>query len=403
MQISGQRLLEDLKTLAGFGQVDSGVTRLSYSHADRVSRDWLVERMTDAGLDAAIDGIGNVYGRARDTGQAVLVGSHTDSVPKGGWLDGAMGVMYGLELARAWRDAGGAQGKGIDVISFADEEGTYLPTAGSRAFCGLIEQNEIDQAKSVTGKPMTAALSKAGYAGRPVARLDPARHIAYFEGHIEQGPRLEAAGVRIGVVTGIVGIGRAEIVFIGRADHAGTTPMALRRDAVNALIACAHRLGQRFTDLAGADTVWNFGDIRVEPGSRNVVPARASLLVEYRDLSTDRLAAMAAAVETTTKEVAVELPIDVDLVSALGLTPSRMDDQLRKHIDIAVSELGVSAMAMPSGAGHDAMIVAPIIPSAMIFIPSIGGRSHDISEDSAPEDIVLGAEVLARAIGDYFS
>jgi len=403
MHIIGQRLLDDLKTLAGFGQVDSGVTRLSYSRVDRASRDWLVERMADAGLDAAIDGIGNVYGRARDASQTVLVGSHTDSVPKGGWLDGAMGVIYGLELARAWRDAGGADDKGIDVISFADEEGTYLPTAGSRTFCGLIDQSEIDGAKSVTGKPMTAALSKAGYAGRPVARLDPARHIAYFEGHIEQGPRLEAAGVRIGVVTGIVGIGRAEIIFIGRADHAGTTPMGLRRDAASALIACAHRLGQRFGDLAGPDTVWNFGDIRVEPGSRNVVPARASLLVEYRDLSSDRLAEMTAAVKATTEEVAAELPIDVELVSAPGLTPGRMDDKLRGHIDQAVSQLGVSAMAMPSGAGHDAMIIAPIIPSAMVFIPSIGGRSHDISEDSAPEDIILGAEVLGGAIGKCLS
>jgi len=401
MQINGQRLLDDLKTLAGFGQVDSGVTRLTYSRADRASRDWLVERMADAGLDAAIDGIGNVYGRACDASQTVLVGSHTDSVPKGGWLDGAMGVIYGLELARAWRDAGGANEKGIDVISFADEEGTYLPTAGSRAFCGLIDQSEIDGAKSVTGKPMTAALSKAGYAGRPMARLDPARHIAYFEGHIEQGPRLEGASVQIGVVTGIVGIGRAEIVFGGRADHAGTTPMALRRDAASALIAAAHRLGQRFKDLAGADTVWNFGDIRLEPGSRNVVPERASLLVEYRDLSADRLTAMAAALTATAEELAAEFPVDIELMPAQGLAPSRMDDKLRDHLDRAISLLGVSAMHMPSGAGHDAMIIAPLLPSAMVFIPSIGGRSHDISEDSTPADIVLGAEVLGGAISDF--
>ncbi len=401
MQINGQRLLDDLKTLSGFGQIETGVNRLTYSRADRLARDWLAERMTDAGLDAAIDGIGNVFGRAAAARRAVLVGSHTDSVPKGGWLDGAMGVIWGLELARAWREAPGKTNTGIDVVSFADEEGTYLPTAGSRAFCGLIDQSEIEAAKSAAGKPMPAALTKAGYAGRPLARFDRARHLAYFEGHIEQGPRLEAAGVRIGVVTGIVGIGRAELVFGGRADHAGTTPMALRRDAAGALIAAAHRLGQRFHDLAGADTVWNFGDIRIEPGSRNVVPERARLVIEYRDLSTDRLADMAQAVSATAAEIAGEFPVDVELQSAPGLAPSRMDSGLRAHIDQAASRLGAAAMALPSGAGHDAMIIAPLVPSAMLFIPSIGGRSHDVSEDSAPADIILGAEVLTAAIADF--
>ena len=203
------------------------------------------------------------------------------------------------------------------------------------------------------------------------------------------------------MVTGIVGIGRAELVFGGRADHAGTTPMALRRDAAGALIAAAHRLGQRFHDLAGTDTVWNFGDIRIEPGSRNVVPERARLLIEYRDLSTDRLADMAQAVSATAAEIAGEFPVDVALQSAPGLAPSRMDPKLCAHIDRAASRLGAAAMELPSGAGHDAMIIAPLLPSAMLFIPSIGGRSHDISEDSKPADIILGAEVLAAAIADF--
>src|SRR5262249_10240225 len=203
MRIDYPRLLADLRQLATFGQVGSGVNRLSFTPEDREARHWLLQKMTEAGLDARIDGVGNVYGQSKGVDNAVLIGSHTDSVPNGGWLDGAMGVLYGLEIARARREAGEQTDLGIDVISFADEEGTYRALAGSLSFCGHLSEADVDAAKNQQGKTLRAALSEAGYAGRPRVTLDAGRHVAYLEGHIEQGPRLESEGKKIGVVSGI--------------------------------------------------------------------------------------------------------------------------------------------------------------------------------------------------------
>jgi len=207
-QINYPRLLSDLRTLATYGQVGSGVNRLSFTLEDQAARHWLLQRMIEAGLDAQIDGIGNVYGKTPGVAEAVLMGSHTDSVPKGGWLDGALGVLYGLEIARARLEAGASNHLGVDVISFADEEGTYRALAGSLSFCGQLTEADIDAAANQQGKKLRVALSEAGYAGRPRVALDPNRYVAYLEGHIEQGPRLESEGKQIGVVTGIVGIRR---------------------------------------------------------------------------------------------------------------------------------------------------------------------------------------------------
>ncbi len=202
--------------------------------------------MLDAGLDAQIDGVGNVLGQTPGVGRAVLIGSHTDTVPNGGWLDGAMGVIYGLELARGLAESGSPLPGGIDVISFADEESTYFGTLGSRSFVGELGESDIAEARSLGGESLRDALDRAGYAGRPKVHLDRSRHLAYLEAHIEQGPRLEAEGQRIGLVTSIVGMRRIEVTFFGQADHAGTTPMSLRKDAGAALFAFATEVTTAF-------------------------------------------------------------------------------------------------------------------------------------------------------------
>ena len=298
MRINYPRLLADLRYLATFGQVGSGVHRLSFTPEDQEARHWLLQRMIEAGLDAQIDGIGNVYGQTKGVTKAVLMGSHTDSVPKGGWLDGAMGVLYGLEIARALLEAGAQSDIGIDVISFADEEGTYRALAGSLSFCGHLSEADIDAAKNQQGKNLREALSEAGYVGRPHVTVDPNRHVAYLEGHIEQGPRLEIEGKKIGIVTGIVGIRRCHVTCTGQADHAGTTPMHLRKDAGSALIKCCHDLIQRFEQVRGPNSVWNFGHIVFEPGAGNVVPSTARVLVEFRDVSEATLDRMQAEIQT---------------------------------------------------------------------------------------------------------
>lgn len=397
--IDGARLLDDLATLARFGACGPGVDRVALSEADIAARRWLAERMREAGLEATMDRVGNVVGRDPRAALAILIGSHSDTVPRGGRLDGALGVIYALEIARSFRehDVGGpASPIGIDVVSFQDEEGTYLPFLGSRTFCGTLEEAEIASARSADGNPLVDALRPL--AGEPAPhRLDPARHLAFVEAHIEQGPRLEAAQKRIGVVTGIVGIRRFRIVATGAANHAGTTPMALRRDAGAALIRIAADLLARFPALAGDETVWNIGAITFRPGAANVVPGVAELSLEMRDLDPavlDRLE------QAATERVAAESGTGVSATIARTTTvaPTAMAPDLIEAMTAAAQSLGETPVMLPSGAGHDAMELGRVLPAGMLFVPSIGGISHDVAEATSDADIVRGCEVLAEAV-----
>ncbi len=395
--INGKRLVADLRQLAQFGKFGSGVDRVSFSAADVEARQWLLQRMREAGLDAAIDAVGNVRGLTTQASRAVVIGSHTDSVPKGGWLDGALGVIYGLEIARTRIESGSAPRLGVDVVSFQDEEGTYLPCLGSLSFCGELSSQMLASARSQGGESLPAALARVGYAGTSW-RSDPARHVAYIEAHIEQGPRLEAAQRRIGVVTGIVGIRRFRVLAKGQADHAGTTPTAMRRDASRPLYELAARVHGEFPALAGSDTVWNVGVMNVRPGAANVVPSEADMVVEFRDTSSAVLDAIEAKLLGWISAVDGRSGVSVEAAPIARIVPTLMADRLQDMIEAAAGAARAPAMRMPSGAGHDAMVVGRFMPAGMLFIPSIGGRSHDIVEDTAEDDIVLGCEVLARAV-----
>jgi N-carbamoyl-L-amino-acid hydrolase len=402
MRIDGDRLLADLRELAGFGRCGTGVHRPFLSQEDREARDWLVRRMRDAGLDARIDGIGSVIGQSRGVERALLIGSHTDTVPRGGWLDGALGVLYGLEIARAWSESGEPGPLGVDVISFADEESAYLGMAGSRAFCGYLSDTEIDAASHEEGRSLREALVEAGYAGRPFVRLDPDRYVAYLEAHIEQGPRLEAEGRRIGVVTGIVGIRRIRVNFSGQPDHAGTTPMHLRRDAGAALIEFCNGLRPRLEETRSADGVWNMGQVAFHPGVGNVVPGSAEVLIEYRDQSVESLDRMEAEIQTAVAAADGRGDVAAEATPSLGLAPTTLDAELAGLIAAAARARGEEPLQMPSGAGHDAMVLSSRVAAAMLFVPSIGGRSHDVAEDTAEADIVLGAQIMADAVRLFF-
>jgi len=398
MQINYPRLLADLRRLATFGQAGSGVHRLSFTPEDREARHWLLQRMTEAGLDAQIDGIGNVYGQTKGVNKAVLIGSHTDSVPKGGWLDGALGVLYGLEVARARLEAGAQTDLGIDVISFADEEGTYRALAGSLSFCGHLSEADVEAAKNQQGKSLRKALNEAGYTGRPRATWDLSRDVAYLEGHIEQGPRLESEGKKIGVVTGIVGIRRVQVTCTGQADHAGTTPMHLRKDAGSALIKYCYDLMQRFDQVRSPDSVWNFGHVAFEPGAGNVVPSTARVLVEFRDPVEATLDRLQAEIQAAVATANGQRGVGVQATELIRISPAEMDANLAALIEAAARGRGAPTLRMPSGAGHDAMVLTRHVPTAMLFIPSIGGRSHDIAEDTDEADICLGIDVLADTV-----
>ena len=396
-RIDGARLLADLRELARYGQVGTGVDRTSFSAQDAASREWLRGRMEAAGLDARIDRVGNVFGRYPNVRRAVVIGSHTDTVPKGGWLDGAYGVICGLEIARALGESGAAPALGVDVASFQDEEGTFLPFLGSRSFCNDLSDADVAGAKSKDGTPLAKALAAAKY-GPEAVRLDPARHAAYLEAHIEQGPRLEAAWRRIGVVTGIVGIRRFRILAKGQADHAGTTPMGMRKDAGAALTRLAARIADEFPARAGAETVWNVGSMTFRPGAANVVPSEADMVLECRDTSAAKLDDLEQSVRSWIAESNNAGPVAVTAEPIARIMPTAMSAEIGQTIEAVAKEHRVEPLWMPSGAGHDAMVLGRYMPAAMLFVPSIGGRSHDIVEDTAEADLVLGCEVLAETV-----
>jgi N-carbamoyl-L-amino-acid hydrolase len=353
--------------------------------------------MQAAGLDAVIDRVGNVYGQAPGADRTVLLGSHTDTVPNGGWLDGALGVIFGLEVVRAWQRARPHDALGVDLISFSDEEGTWLACLGSRSFCGALTDAELARVRARSGERLFDRFAQTGLQNRPLALLDPKRHSAYLEAHIEQGPRLVSCAIDIGVVTGIVGLRRYVVLFRGRADHAGTTPMGMRRDAASALFVFANTLADRLRKAGGPESVWNCGIVAVRPGAANVVPAEAELTVEFRDLSPTILERMDAVFHATVQATDGALGVAVSAMSDGSLEPTAMDESLIGVFAEAAAEAGASHIRMPSGAGHDAMILARRIPSAMMFVPSVDGRSHDISEDTREDDIRRGLRVFGTA------
>ncbi|HEY3597147.1 MAG TPA: Zn-dependent hydrolase [Paraburkholderia sp.] len=399
LEINPDRLLKDLKRLRSFGATGPGVVRLALSPVDIEARRWLAARMTDAGLDAVIDGVGTVFGRSRNSGPALLIGSHTDTQPTGGWLDGALGVIYGLEIARALAECDETRHLAVDVASWIDEEGTFSAFLGSRSFVGEPVDESIRCASNRDGQRLQDALEAAGLTGRPRARLDRNRHIGYLEPHIEQGGRLEAMGKAIGVVTTIVGLRELRVRFTGQRNHAGTTPMSIRRDAGAALVAFIARMNDAFRALADADTVWTVGRIDLDPGSLSVVPGRADLYLQFRDADPARLRAMEARLAERVREANAQGSVDVALTSAdEPMEPVTMDAALQQHVASAAQAVAPGQwLRMPSGAAHDAQLIARYLPACMMFVPSIGGVSHDFIEDTADEHIVLGCRVAASA------
>ena len=394
--IDGQRLLDGLRTLRTFGEQGTGVVRPTFSGPDMAARGWLRDRMTAAGLDTTIDGVGNVFGRSRNAGPALVLGSHSDTQPEGGWLDGAMGVMYAIEVAQSVSADPRTAHLAIDVAAWADEEGTYTSCLGSRGFVGEIDADVLAH-ENVHGESVAAALDRVGLTGVPHARFDPMRHVGYLEAHIEQGPYLEEWSKRIGVVTSIVGIRGATVRFTGEQNHAGTTPMDRRKDAAVSMFRFGHLLQTRLAAVAGPTSVWTIGRVTVEPGAPSIVPGSAEVAVQFRDQSDDVLQDMLDAVVATAEEA--DGPVRVAVIPGHEpIAPTLMDAGLRAHIADAAQRHAPNVwVEMPSAAGHDPMVLSRHLPCAMLFIPSIGGVSHDFAEDSHHDDIVLGCQVLADA------
>ncbi|HEX3538097.1 MAG TPA: hydantoinase/carbamoylase family amidase [Stellaceae bacterium] len=397
-KIDGRRVIADLRRLAEFGRYETGVHRPTYSPEDVASRQWLSNKFAEAGLDPLIDGIGNVFGRNAQATRKLLVGSHSETQPRGGWLDGALGVIYALELARAFAADPDCAGLGIETVAWADEEGHFGNMLGSRSFTDRIAEDELAAAKNRDGLPLAEALKQAGYAGRPRERVDPARYIGYLEAHIEQGDTLDSRGLKIGVVEGIVGIRNHWITVTGQQNHAGTTQMARRKDAVMALTRLATRVYDRFAELTGQRTVWTIGRILIDPNAPSIVPGRAEMQVQFRDVDPTVLDRFTAALRELVAEADSAGPCKVEIEPMSVTEPRAMDSRFQELIESAAERHAPGQhLRMPSGAGHDAQVISHRLRAGMMFIPSLKGISHHWAEDTKQDDIVLGAQVFADA------
>ncbi|HYD07288.1 MAG TPA: hydantoinase/carbamoylase family amidase [Reyranella sp.] len=399
-RINGERLIADLRRIAEFGRYQTGVHRPHLSPQDVESRHWLAARMKEAGLEPVIDGVGTVLGKSPKAGPRILIGSHTDTQPRGGWLDGVMGVIYGLEVARALSEDPETAHLAVDVASWADEEGHWGQMTGSRSFVGMLSDADIDRAtfRDDPGRTLRAALKDAGLEGTPREHLEEGRYRGYLEAHIEQGGVLEQTGRRIGIVTAIVGIYAFRLTFSGIQNHAGTTPMPIRKDAGVAMMKLYNEVMETFPRLAGPRSVWTVGKMVLEPGSPAIIPGRAEMLLQFRDADKAVLDRFEVALLEIVAAHDKRGPCTVECVNLSRNMPTVMDDRFLDAIEeSAAAHAPDKHMRMPSGAGHDAQILGLKLPAAMLFVPSIGGISHHFTENTADDDIVLGCQVFADA------
>ena len=389
MTLDTDRFLADLHTLRKIGAYKTGVHRPTYGPEDMESRRWLMARMAEAGLVPSMDGIGNVLGR-HPSARVLLSGSHIESQNQAGWLDGALGVMAAVALARA--------GLAVDAIAFADEEGHFGSFLGSRSAAGTLDDAEIDAATNRThGQPLRSALAEAGLADLTRVPLDRTRYAGFLEMHIEQGTVLERAGERVGVVTGIVAIWQYRITILGRQDHAGGTTMAERQDAGLAALRLLAWIDAEFPRHAAAGTVWTAGRITLTPGAPSIIPGRAEVLFQFRDLSPDVLRLLDTVLRRAVVESNRRERTEATLEVLSQSEPAPCDPLLQDALAGAAQALVPGQWrSMPSGAGHDAQVMARLMPAAMLFVPSIGGTSHHWAENTSDDDLAMGLRVLAE-------
>ena len=393
----GARVLADLDALRAIGTYKTGVHKPTFSEPHMRSLQWLTQRLPQAGLTAETDGIGNVLGKSAKPGPKLLAGSHLDSQNFAGWLDGPLGVVYALEAARIINPDPNADGA-VEVAAWSDEEGHFGSFLGSRSYVGDVTEANIDAARDSGGRAMRDALRDAGLAGRARAKAERGRHIGYLEAHIEQGRSLESSGLRIGVVTSIVGIWQYLISFSGEQNHAGTTRMADRRDAGLALARFCVAIDDRFPALCGPRTVWTTGRIALDPGAHSIIPGRAEMLFQMRDDDPAVIERLQDHLRKMAAEVSAQGRCRVEVKRIRTGAPVMTDAGFQDAIEAASLALaGGKSVRMPSGAGHDAQILATIMPAGMLFVPSIGGISHHWSENTANADIVTGAQVFVEA------
>lgn len=400
LRVDGARLWQSLMDLAAIGATPKGgVCRLALSDLDRQARDLFVHWAKEAGCTVRIDAIGNIFARRAGHNNAlapVMTGSHIDTQPTGGKFDGNYGVMAGLEVLRSLNDAGIETERPIEVAVWTNEEGSrFVPVMmGSGVFVGAFTLPDVLAQQDTKGISVEQALSGIGYAG-PITATPPVH--AYFEAHIEQGPVLEANNCVIGVVQGALGQRWYNVIIHGMESHAGPTPMTLRRDALLAaseLTQAVNRIAmERLPHARGT-----VGAMEVFPNSRNVIPGRVTMTVDLRAPDDAMLLAMDTALRQACASIAEGHQLTIDLDQVVYFPPQPFTPELVEGIRSAATALGYSSMDVISGAGHDAVYLARVAPTAMVFVPCAGGISHNEIEDAEPAHLEAGCNVLLQGM-----
>lgn len=401
-RINADRMRADFDALAQIGATaEGGVHRPTFSEAHLAARQWFREQIEKAGLEFRTDGAGNHSAFLNCAGKNVptlLLGSHLDSVPYGGRFDGALGVCAALEVLRAVKENNLTLATNLEAIDFTDEEGTLVGFLGSAAIAGTLKRDDLKNPRGGRAN-LEAGLARAGLteqglftAARPRDAL-----AGYLELHIEQGRRLERAQKSIGIVTDIVGIGAYRLKFIGRADHAGTTPVPERRDAGQGASSFARAM-REIIILNFPHCVANIGKMEFAPGAFNIVPASVVVLLEFRAPDEDSFARLETVLIERAKVEARRFGLEIEIEFLGKHAPTPMSEKIQRAFAEASDALGLSWMPLVSGAGHDAQSLAPLWDAGMIFVPSVDGASHSARELTEWQDCVNGANVLLQAV-----
>ncbi|WHY62605.1 M20 family metallo-hydrolase [Cytobacillus firmus] len=402
--VDGERLASRLDELSRIGLMDSGgVTRPGYSAEEKEAKELVIKWMKNAGLTVTEDGAGNVFGRleGKTAGPSIASGSHVDSVPNGGHFDGPLGVLSALEVAESWRETGFIPEKPYEIVIFSDEEGSRFKSSltGSRAFMGQLKPEEMDSLHDENGKTFREVLSEYGSSAEECLKAgrNGREFETFVEVHIEQGKVLERENQPVGVVKGIAGPASLEVTFTGEAGHAGNTPMAGRRDplvAASLFVAAIENFPKQISDTAVATV----GKLNVHPNGFNVIAQEVILTVDIRDIFEETRDQLLDLIKTEAVKIAEERGIEVQMNLNAKIKPLPIDESLQAGIAESLEKFDINPVYIPSGAGHDTMIVGTEMPAAMLFVRSRDGISHNPREWTSLNDCVYGVHVLKHFV-----
>lgn len=407
MTINFERLKDNINALAQIGRhEDGGIYRMAFTPEEQEGRDWLTKQLKSAGIPSHQDGALNIVGRLEDetnsTKPSILIGSHIDTVPNAGALDGALGVLVALECLTRIKEENFKTSFPLELIAFSDEEGRFGGMFGSRALSGQLNPGILEEATDLEGHSLKEIITSLGY--DPYEALDasrPSEQIKYYlELHIEQGPVLDVEELSVGIVTDITGLFKWQVQLTGAANHAGTTPMELRKDAFMGLADFAHEIPRILDENGSEASRVTVGNASLYPGSANTVPGKVEFSIDARDVSKEVLEEIKTACRKTLSAIARRRGLQFDFNEVSVIEPVACNDAIKQSIEANAKSLNYGYKLMPSGAAHDAQMMAKVAPIGMIFVPSKNGVSHSPHEWTDWHHIEQGANLMLNTILD---